>query len=80
MARILARLTPGVREFWAIVGRGGGKSRIVAVLACCYASREYRRVPGEFIYVGIFAPDRKLAAITHRYVPACSRACRCCRS
>src|SRR5439155_18781910 len=37
---ILARLTPTVREFFAIVGRGAGKSRIVALLACGFASRE----------------------------------------
>lgn len=65
---ILARLTPGVREFYAIVGRGAGKSRIVALLACCMASREYRRAPGEFVYIGVFGPDRKQAAITFRYV------------
>jgi hypothetical protein len=65
---ILARLTPGVREFFAIVGRGAGKSRIVALLACVFASREYRRVSGENIYIGIFAPDRKQAGVTFRYV------------
>ncbi len=65
---ILARLTPSVREFYAIVGRGAGKSRIVALLACCVASREYRRAPGEFVYIGVFGPDRKQAAITFRYV------------
>lgn len=65
---VLARLTPSVREFYAIVGRGAGKSRIVALLACFFASREYRRVPGEFVYIGIFAPDRKQASVTFRYV------------
>jgi hypothetical protein len=66
--KILIRLTPRVREFCAICGRGSGKSRIVALLATFYASREYRTAPGEFIFVGIFAPDRKQAAITFRYV------------
>lgn len=65
---ILARLTPSVREFYAVVGRGAGKSRIVALLACCVASREYRRAPGEFVYVGVFAPDRKQAGVTFRYI------------
>jgi hypothetical protein len=51
-----------------VVGRGAGKSRVVALLACCVASREYRRAPGECIYIGIFAPDRKQAAVTFRYV------------
>src|SRR2546423_568460 len=65
---ILARLTPTVREFFAIVGRGAGKSRIVALLACFFASRPYRRAPGENIYIGVFAPDRKQAGITFRYI------------
>src|SRR5687767_6298081 len=65
---VLARLTPNVREFFAIVGRGAGKSRIVALLACFFASREYPRAPGEFIFIGVFAPDRKQAALTFRYV------------
>ena len=65
---VLARLTPTVREFYGIVGRGAGKSRIVALLACFFASREYRRVPGERIYIGVFGPDRKQAGITFRYV------------
>lgn len=65
---VLARLTPSVREFYGIVGRGAGKSRIVALIACFFASREYRRVPGEFVYIGIFAPDRKQASVTFRYV------------
>ena len=66
---VLARLTARVREFWFIGGRGIGKSRIVALIACWFASiREYRRAPGEFIYVGIFSPDRKQSAITFRYV------------
>jgi hypothetical protein len=65
---ILARLTPTVREFIAIVGRGAGKSRIVALIACWFASREYRRAPGEHIYIAVFAPDRKQAGVTFRYV------------
>lgn len=64
----LARITPDVREFYAIVGRGAGKSRIVALIACWFATREYRRVPGERIYIGVFAPDRKQAGVTFRYV------------
>lgn len=65
---ILARLGADVREFYAICGRGAGKSRIVALLAACFATREYRRAAGERIYVGVFAPDRKQARITFRYV------------
>ena len=61
MARHPLRLAPNVREFYAIVGRGAGKSRIVAVIACCVASRDYRRAPGERVYIGVFGPDRKQA-------------------
>lgn len=64
---VLARLTPNVREFYGIVGRGAGKSRIVALLACWFASQQYLRAPGESIYIGVFGPDRKQAAITFRY-------------
>jgi len=66
--RVLARVTPAVRELYVIAGRGSGKSRIVALLACCFASREYRRAPGERIYVGVFGPERKQARITFAYV------------
>jgi hypothetical protein len=65
---VLARLTPNVREFYGIIGRGAGKSRIVALIACFFASRAYRRVPGEFVYIGVFGPDRKQASVTFRYI------------
>jgi hypothetical protein len=65
---ILGRLTGQAREFWAVVGRGAGKSRIVALLACFFAAHDYKRAAGESIYVGVFGPDRKQAAITFRYI------------
>jgi hypothetical protein len=65
---VLVRLNEHVREFYGIVGRGAGKSRIVALIACWFATREYPRVPGEFIYIGVFGPDKKQAGITFRYV------------
>lgn len=65
---VLSRLTPDVREFYAIVGRGAGKSRVVALIACWFATREYPRVPGENIYIGVFAPDRKQSGLTFKYV------------
>jgi hypothetical protein len=64
----LARIVTGVREFYAAVGRGAGKSRIVAVIAAWFATRPYRRSPGEHIFIGVFAPDRKQAGVTFRYV------------
>ncbi len=65
---VLAKLVPTVREFYAIAGRGSGKSRIVALLAACFAAREYKRVPGENIYIGVFAPDMRQATVTYPYV------------
>jgi hypothetical protein len=65
---ILARLTPAIREFYVIAGRGSGKSRIAALLACCYACREYARAPGEDIYIGVFGPDRRQARLTFKYI------------
>lgn len=64
---ILDRITPEVREFYAIAGRGSGKSRICALLGVHAATRTYKRAPGERIYVGIFAPDRRQAKVTHAY-------------
>lgn len=65
---ILGRISPTTRELYVAAGRGSGKSRVCALLACHAAAREYKRAPGERIYVGIFAPDRKQAALTHGYV------------
>lgn len=65
---VLARITPAVREFYAIAGRGSGKSRIVALLAAAFATREHKLAPGEHVYVAVFAPDRKQAGVTFRYV------------
>ena len=65
---VLADLTPDVREFYAIAGRGSGKSRVIALIATWYATRTYKRVPGEFIYIGVFAPDKRQAGVTFRYV------------
>jgi hypothetical protein len=67
---VFARLTDAFREVWVLAGRGSGKSSgFCAPLACYFASREYpNRAPGESIYVGVFAPDRKQAGVTFRYV------------
>lgn len=66
--RVVLPVAP-VSEAWIIAGRGAGKSRFVARLAAFFAcARTYPRAPGEQIYVGVFAPDRKQAAITFRYV------------
>jgi len=66
--QVLARISENTREFYAICGRGAGKSRIAALLAAWYGARRYPRAPGEQIFAGVFAPDRKQAAITLRYV------------
>ncbi len=67
--------TKQVSEFWATVGRGGGKSRFCGRLAVFVAcGRPYKRVPGESIFVAIFAPDRKQARVTFAYVLGLLRA------
>ena len=71
---VLGRLTSAIRELFVVAGRGSGKSRIAAVLACCYASREYQRAPGEDTYIGVFAPDRKQARVTFKYIVGLLRA------
>ena len=64
-----------VSEAYMIVGRGGGKSRFEARQAVYFAcGREYKRAPGESIYVGIFAPDRKQGRVTFRYIVGLMRA------
>lgn len=65
---ILARITPGVREVYGVIGRGAGKSRIAALVACWKASQAYRLAPGERVYVGVGAPDRKQGVLTLRYI------------
>lgn len=58
-----------VSEVWAVVGRGGGKSRWCARLAVFFAAgRTYKRVPGENIFVGVFGPDRRQANLTFKYI------------
>lgn len=58
-----------VSEFWAVAGRGAGKSRFCARLACYVAcARTYRRVAGESIYIGVFGPSKAQAAVTFRYI------------
>ena len=66
--RILALITVTIRALYVAAGRGSGKSRMVALLAVCYAAREYQRAPGERIFVGVFAPDRRQAATTFAYI------------
>lgn len=64
---ILAGLGPDVRELFVAAGRGSGKSRTVALLACALATRRYRTAPGERIFASIVAPDRRQASLTHGY-------------
>lgn len=66
--KVLARITPFVREIYAVAGRGSGKSMMAAFMAVFMATRKYLRGAGEYIYIGIFAPDRKQSSVTFRYV------------
>ena len=65
--------TTAAQEGWLIVGRRGGKSFILALIAVYLACfREYRRhlAPGERGTVMVIATDRKQARIILRYVRA----------
>ena len=59
------------REFWAVIGRRGGKSRVAALIAVflsCF--RSYRDVlaPGERGVVMLVATDRAQAKVLMRYI------------
>jgi hypothetical protein len=59
------------REAWLVVGRRGGKSFIMALvavyLACFHEFRQYLQ-PGERATVAVIAADRKQARVIMRYV------------
>lgn len=62
-----------IREFWGIIGRRGGKSRIAALVAVFLACfRDYSNVlaPGERGTVMVLAADRKQARTVLRYIIA----------
>lgn len=66
---ILERIGPGTREVFVCAGRGGGKSRIAALLATWAAARQYQgRAPGEEITVGCFGPSMSQAKLTFNYI------------
>jgi hypothetical protein len=63
----------GYREAWVIVGRRGGKSLMMAAIACYLAVfRDWSvyTVPGESALVQVLAVDRRQARIVHRYARA----------
>lgn len=65
--------TGPAREAWLIVGRRGGKSCIVALIAVFLACfRDYRQylAPGERGVVMVLAADRKQARVIFRYARA----------
>jgi hypothetical protein len=62
-----------IEECWLVVGRRGGKSFIVALIAVFLATfRDYRSClgPGERGVLMIIATDRKQARVIHRYITA----------
>src|SRR5438270_3557296 len=65
------------REAAAVVGRRGGKSRILAAVACYLAAfRDYTPylAPGETPVIAIIAADRRQAKVLLRYVIGTLRA------
>ena len=62
-----------VEEFWAVVGRRGGKSRAIAVLACYIAllvRYDGIAAPGERLLVLCLAQNAKQAKVTFDYIKA----------
>lgn len=62
-----------VKEFWAIVGRRGGKSRIAALIAtwlAIFVDHSEYITPGERGVVMVIAENRKQAKIALRYIRA----------
>jgi hypothetical protein len=60
-------------EAWLVVGRRGGKSMILALIACYLAIfRDWRQYlsPGEVGTIKIIATDRRQARVIHRYCRA----------
>jgi hypothetical protein len=63
--------TSAPREAWAISGRRGGKSAIVALVAvylACYRDYGNRLAPGERAVLPVIAADRKQAQVIFRYI------------
>ena len=60
-------------EAWLVIGRRGGKSFMLAVIACylaCFKDFRHKLAPGERGTVMIIASDRKQARVIMRYVTA----------
>ncbi len=67
----LAVPTVPAREAWMVVGRRGGKSRIVALIAVYLALfRVYRLAPGERGVVMVLSATRGQAKVAFRYILA----------
>ena len=63
----------GTREAWFVVGRKGGKSRVLALIAvflAVYRDWSDYLSPGEVGTIKIIATDRRPARVIHRYTKA----------
>lgn len=71
-----APATAPAREAWLVVGRRGGKSFIVALIAvflACFHDYSRHLAPGERATVMVIAADRKQARVIMRYIAALLR-------
>ena len=58
-------------EFWGLMGRRGGKSRVMALVAVFLACfKQYTLAPGERGVVMLLAADKKQARVLRRYIGA----------
>jgi hypothetical protein len=70
----------GYQEAWMVIGRRGGKSfalALIAVFLACFEGWQQYLRPGERGTIMIVAADRKQARVIMRYCKACLPACRC---
>ena len=79
-SKLTGRTTPPTQPFheaWLCIGRRGGKSFILAVIAvflACFKDWRPFLGPGEVATVMIIAADRRQARVIMRYSLGCSRA------
>jgi hypothetical protein len=65
--------TSVAKEVWLVIGRRGGKSRILALIAvwlACFHDHSEHLSPGELGVVQIIAADRRQAKVILRYIKA----------
>jgi phage terminase large subunit-like protein len=71
---VLAGVVPEVRELWAVLGRGCGKTLVASLIVVAFAVRDWPRTLGERIFCAIVSPDRKQSGVAMAYIRGMLRA------